>query len=78
MLLFLEQIDISLKHSRSRILRRIQMSAEQSESAGEGPERPRPAGQVERWPIERLIKYANDARLHGEADLDKIAASTGK
>jgi hypothetical protein len=54
------------------------MSAEQSESAGEGPERPRPAGQVERWPIERLIQYANDARLHGEADLDKIAASTGK
>ena len=54
------------------------MSAEQSESAGEGPERPRPLGQVERWPIERLIQYANDAGLHGEADLDKIAASTGK
>jgi hypothetical protein len=54
------------------------MSAEQSEPAGEGPERPWPADQVEGWPIERLMQYANDARLHSEADLDKIAASTGK
>jgi hypothetical protein len=54
------------------------MSVQQSEPAGEGPERPWPADQVERWPIERLIEYANDARLHSEADLDKIAASTGK
>ena len=54
------------------------MSAEQSEPAGDGPERPWPADQVERWPIERLIQYANDARLHSEADLDKITASTGK
>ena len=37
--------------------------------------RPWPADQVERWPIERLIPYANNPRLHSEADLDKIAAS---
>jgi hypothetical protein len=54
------------------------MSVQQSEPAGEGRERPWPAVQVERWPIERLIEYANDPRLHGEADLDKIAASSGK
>jgi hypothetical protein len=34
-----------------------------------------PADQVERWPIERLTPYANNARLHSEADLDKITAS---
>src|SRR5215469_14341956 len=37
--------------------------------------RPWPADRVERWPIERLIPYANNPRLHSEADLDKIAAS---
>jgi len=33
----------------------------------------RPAGK--RWPIERLTLYANNARLHSETDLDKLAAS---
>jgi DNA modification methylase len=37
-----------------------------------------PADQVERWPIERLKAYANNARLHSEADIDKIAASIDK
>ncbi len=37
--------------------------------------RPWPADQFERWPIERLIPYANNPRLHCEADLDKIAAA---
>ena len=37
--------------------------------------RPWPADQVERWPIERLIPYANNPRLHSEDDLDKIGAS---
>ena len=37
--------------------------------------RPWPADQVERWPIERLIPYANNPRLHSEADLDKLVAS---
>jgi hypothetical protein len=30
---------------------------------------------VERWPVERLTPYANNARLHSAADIDKIAAS---
>ena len=47
-------------------------------SAGAGPTRPWPADQVERWPIERLIPYANNARLHSEADLDKLAAAIRK
>ena len=34
-----------------------------------------PADQVERWPIERLIPYANNARAHTEADEAKIAAA---
>ena len=33
---------------------------------------------MEVWPIERLIPYANNARIHTEADLAKIAASIAK
>jgi DNA modification methylase len=47
----------------------------QSKPAGETPARPWPADRVERWPIERLTPYANNPRLHSEADLDKIAAA---
>ena len=36
-----------------------------------GLSRPWPADQVERWPIERLKRYANNPRLHSEADLDE-------
>ena len=39
------------------------------------PTRPWPADQLEHWPIERLVLYGNNARLHTEADRDKIAAS---
>lgn len=34
-----------------------------------------PADQVERWPIERLIPYARNARTHTEAQVAQIAAS---
>jgi DNA modification methylase len=47
----------------------------QSEPAGARPTRPWPADRVERWPIEQLRPYANNCRLHTEADLDKIAAA---
>src|ERR1700745_3861370 len=47
-------------------------------SATASPTRRWPADQVERWPIERLIPYANNARTHTEADLAKIAASIDK
>src|SRR5437763_15279911 len=40
--------------------------------------RPWPADRVERWPIERVIPYASNPRVHSEADVDKIAASIGK
>ena len=49
------------------------MLSTQSEPAGPTP--PWPADQVERWPIERLRRYANNPRLHSEADLGKIVAS---
>src|SRR5215470_17544880 len=51
------------------------MSLTQSEF---GSARPWPADRLERWPIERLIPYANNARIHTEADLAKIAASITK
>ena len=34
-----------------------------------------PADKVERWPIERLIPYARNARTHSDAQVDQIAAS---
>jgi hypothetical protein len=40
--------------------------------AAPSPTRPWPADRVEHWPIERLIAYANNPRLHSEADLDKL------
>ena len=46
----------------------------QSEFAVAKPTRPWPADRSERRPIERLTPNANNARLHSEADLDKIAA----
>jgi DNA modification methylase len=51
------------------------MPSTPSELAGASPTRPWPADRVELWPIERLIPYANNPRLHSEADLDKIGAS---
>ena len=47
----------------------------ESEAVVASPARPWPADQFERWPIERLIPYANNPRLHNEADLGKIATS---
>ena len=47
----------------------------QSRPAEANPARPWPADQVACWPIERLIPYADNPRLHREADLDKIAAA---
>jgi DNA modification methylase len=34
-----------------------------------------PADQLERWPIDRLVPYARNARTHSEAQIDQIAAS---
>ncbi len=34
-----------------------------------------PADRIERWPIERLIPYARNARTHSDAQVDQIAAS---
>jgi DNA modification methylase len=54
------------------------MLSTQSEPAAPSPTRPWPADRVEHWPIERLIAYANNPRLHSEADLDKLVASISK
>jgi ParB-like chromosome segregation protein Spo0J len=51
------------------------MSLIASGPAAPSPARPWPADRVEHWPIERLIPYASNPRLHSEADLDKIGAS---
>src|SRR5438093_6322629 len=51
------------------------MTPTQSELAEVGSARPWPAERIELWPIERLIPYANNARTHSEADIDRISAS---
>ena len=40
-----------------------------------GSTRPWPAERTERWAIERLIPYADNARIHSVADVDKLADS---
>jgi len=42
------------------------------------PRPPWPADRVEHWPIETLISYANNPRLHSEADVERIAPSIVK
>lgn len=37
-----------------------------------------PADHVERWPIDRLIPYARNARTHSDAQVAQIAASLGR
>ena len=54
------------------------MLSTKSELADARPARSWPAERIEQWPIERLIPYANNARLHSEADIDKLAAAIGK
>ena len=49
--------------------------ATKADLAEAAPTPPWPADQVERWPIERLKPYANNPRLHSEADLGKITAA---
>src|SRR5947207_9759431 len=54
------------------------MSSTASGPAQTSPILPWSADHIELWPIERLIPYANNARLHGEADIDKLAAAIRK
>src|ERR1700739_3391226 len=44
-------------------------------AAAASPTRLWPADRVELWPIEKLIAYANNPRLHSAADVERIAAS---
>jgi len=34
-----------------------------------------PADRVERWPIDRLVPYARNARTHSDAQIEQVAAS---
>ena len=43
-----------------------------------GPARSWPAERIEHMPIERLIPYANNARVHSEADIDKLSDAIRK
>jgi DNA modification methylase len=54
------------------------MTPTQSELAEAASARSWPAERIERWPIERLIPYANNARVHSEADIDKLADAIRK
>ena len=51
------------------------MTSIASGAAAASPTRPWPADRVEQWPIEWLIPYANNPRLHSAADIERIAAS---
>jgi hypothetical protein len=47
---------------------------EQSDLVGASSTRPWPAERIERWAIDKLIPYADNARLHIETDIDKLAS----
>ena len=47
-------------------------------SAAASPERPWPADRVERWPIERLIPYANNPRPAARGELGARRAKAGR
>jgi DNA modification methylase len=47
----------------------------QSKLTETGTARPWPAERIEYWAIEQLIPYADNARLHSEADIDKLVGS---
>jgi ParB-like chromosome segregation protein Spo0J len=51
------------------------MTSIASRAAAASPTRPWPADRVDQWPIERLIPYANNPRLHSAADVERIAAA---
>ena len=51
------------------------MTSMESRAAMASPTQPWPADRVELWPIEKLILYANNPRLHSAADIERIAAS---
>ena len=51
------------------------MTSIASRAAAASPTRPWSADRVDQWPIERLIPYANNPRLHSAADVERIAAS---
>src|SRR5215467_11243156 len=51
------------------------MTSMEARAAVASPTRPWPADRVELWPIEKLIPYANNPRLHSAADVERIAAS---
>ena len=51
------------------------MLLNQSEPGSAKPTRPWLAERIERSAIERLIPYADDARLRSEADIDELANS---
>jgi len=51
------------------------MFLNESQPAGARPARPWPADRVERWPTQWLIPYANNPRVHTEADINKLKGS---
>lgn len=51
------------------------MSAQRPAKLTPAPQPQWPADRVERWPIERLIPYARNARTHSDAQVAALAAS---
>ena len=72
---------INLPHRRLRPARKsantstVSARARARARVGDGNQRPWPADKVERWPIDRLIPYARNARTHTDAQIAAIAAS---
>jgi hypothetical protein len=61
------------------MVERVRLYRTAKSDAGDAPAQPGkvpwPADRIERWPIDRLVPYARNARTHTPAQIDQIAAS---
>src|ERR1700716_3880579 len=63
------------KPRRSEFDRQSAQRSETLVTAKSAGKAPWPADHVERWPIERLMPYARNARTHSDAQVSQIASS---
>jgi ParB-like chromosome segregation protein Spo0J len=61
------------------VVERVRWQGKAKSDAGDAPAQTGatlwPADQIERWPIDRLVPYARNARTHTDAQVAQIAAS---
>lgn len=68
----------SEKRKPDKVVKLTAYQNAKAEAAGKERARAWPAARIELWPVDRLVPYAENPRLHTDADVDMVAASIGK